>query len=96
MSDREKARKAIDVWNSLAKKRDEQRQLEKKLKRAFYDQAYDSRHRRADYRDLLHSRCAACGEPFSPGQEVLEFVSDDGREVFVRYHYHSDECGGFT
>jgi hypothetical protein len=99
VSDREKARRALKQLELIREKRAEQRRLEIELRHSLEHQAYDSRHKRAGYgpnrippkRSTGPHACAACGWEFVPGEEVLEYLDDDG-QVVSRYHFFKEEC----
>ncbi len=91
-SERDKARKALVTLDEIDAKRREQLRLQQELRRTLQERAYDQR--RASGRNIpqrFQATCATCGWEFLPGEEVIEYVDDNGN-VVARYHWHSDEC----
>lgn len=98
MSDRERARAALLKVEELKTKLRERDRLVRELEQRLQHDAYDSRRRRAGlHPDPRHATgrslrsCSTCGWDFVPGEEVLEYLDDDGR-VVARYHAFREEC----
>lgn len=93
MTEREKARLALQKMEHVRELRRQQQRLEWEMVRTLTDKAYDQRRprRQEDVRQTFRPKCSYCGQMFMPGEEILEYVDDDD-QVIVRYHYFDEEC----
>jgi hypothetical protein len=89
-SEREKALAALKRIPELQRKLDEQQRLIRELQHSLEHEAYE--YRRWNQRaDRFRGSCGYCGRQFIPGEEIFEYLDDNG-QVVSRYHAYAEEC----